>query len=96
MSRKHILAGPMNGAAEKAAIGTPLSSLLHKSANVPPTSVMGAEKAIPPIALHTSRVSMFSATAHGMMNTTARRSVEPLPEVSMVTVLRIRKLERTK
>jgi hypothetical protein len=68
----------MNGAAEKAAMGTPRSSLRQRSARVPPTSVMGAEKAMPSIALQTIRVPMFLATAHGMMKTTATRRVEPL------------------
>ena len=68
----------MKGAAEKAAMGTPLSSFLQRSAKVPPTSVMGAEKAIPSMALHTSSVSMFLATAQGMTKTTATSNVEPL------------------
>jgi hypothetical protein len=68
----------MKGAAEKAAMGTPRSSLRHRSAKVPPTNVMGAEKAMPSIALQTIRVPMFLATAHGMMKTTATRRVEPL------------------
>jgi hypothetical protein len=68
----------MNGAAEKAAMGTPRSSFLQRSASVPPTSVMGAEKAIPSIARHTSKVVMLSATAHGMMKMTARNKVVPL------------------
>ena len=65
----------MKGAAEKAAIGTPLSSVLHKSARVPPTKVMGAENAIPSIARQTRRVWIFGATAQGMINITAMRSV---------------------
>jgi hypothetical protein len=68
----------MKGAAEKAAMGTPRSSLRHRSARVPPTSVMGAEKAMPSIALHTMRVAMLSATAHGMMKMTANKRVEAL------------------
>jgi hypothetical protein len=71
----------MNGAAEKTAIGTPRSSFFHKSARVPPTSVIGAEKAMPSIARHIRRVSMFSATAHGIINTTASSSVVPLIKV---------------
>jgi hypothetical protein len=74
----HLLAGPMKGAAEKAAMGTPRSSFLHKSASVPPTRVMGAENAIPSIARQTSKVPIFFETAHGMMKTTAIRSVEAL------------------
>jgi hypothetical protein len=70
----------MNGAAEKAAMGTPRSSLRQRSARVPPTSVMGAEKAMPSIALQTIRVPMFLATAHGIMKTTATRRVEPLED----------------
>ena len=73
----YILAGPMKGAAEKAAIGIPLSSDLQRSANVPPTSVIGAEKAIPSIARATRRVAMFFATAPGMMKTTATSNVVP-------------------
>ncbi|KXS97555.1 hypothetical protein AC578_9763 [Pseudocercospora eumusae] len=69
------MAGPMNGAAENAAIETPRSSFLHRSASVPPTNVMGAENAIPSIRRHTRRVPIFGASAHGMMNTTARSSV---------------------
>jgi hypothetical protein len=68
----------MKGAAEKAAMGTPRSSFLQRSASVPPTSVMGAENAIPSINLHTMRVPMFLETAHGMMKTTAIKSVDPL------------------
>ena len=69
----------MKGAAEKAAMGTPRSSFFHKSANVPPTSVMGAEKAMPSMVRQTSRVPMFLATAHGITKTMAMSSVEPLP-----------------
>jgi hypothetical protein len=68
----------MKGAAEKAAMGTPRSSLRQRSARVPPTSVMGAEKAMPSMALQTMRVAILSATAHGMMKMTATRRVEPL------------------
>lgn len=68
----------MKGAAEKAAMGTPRSSFRHISASVPPTRVMGAEKAIPSMVLQTMRVPMFFATAHGIMKTTATRRVEPL------------------
>lgn len=67
----------MKGAAEKAAMGTPRSSFLHKSARVPPTRVMGAEKAIPSIKRQTMRVPIFLETAQGMIKTTARRSVVP-------------------
>lgn len=42
---------------------------------VPPTNVIGAEKAIPSIALQTRRVPMLGATAQGMTKITARRSV---------------------
>jgi len=73
-----VLAGPINGAAENAAMGTPRSSLRQRSARVPPTRVMGAEKAIPSMARQTMRVPMFLATAQGMMKMTARKSVEPL------------------
>jgi hypothetical protein len=68
----------MKGAAEKAAMGTPRSSLRHRSARVPPTSVMGAEKAMPSIALHTMWVAMLSATALGMMKMTANKRVDAL------------------
>lgn len=71
------MAGPMKGAAEKAAMGTPRSSLRHRSARVPPTRVMGAEKAMPSMARQTMRVPMFLATASGMMKTTAISSVLP-------------------
>lgn len=71
------IAGPMKGAAEKAAIGTPLSSVLQRSASVPPTRVIGAEKNIPSMARQMRRVWMFGATAQGMMNMTAIRSVVP-------------------
>lgn len=60
-------------------MGTPRSSFLHRSASVPPTRVMGAEKAMPSMARQTIRVPMFCATAQGMMKTTASRSVDPLP-----------------
>lgn len=59
-------------------MGTPRSSLRHRSARVPPTRVMGAEKAMPSMARHTSRVPMFLATAQGTMKMTAMSSVEPL------------------
>ena len=75
---QNVLAGPTNGAAEKAAMGTPRSSLRHMSARVPPTSVMGAEKAMPPMARQAMRVPMFLETAQGMMKTTATRRVEAL------------------
>ncbi len=70
----------MKGAAEKAAIGTPRSSLRQRSAREPPTIVIGAENAIPSIALHTSSVPMFLETAQGITNITAKNSVEPLEE----------------
>lgn len=69
------IAGPRNGAAENAAIGTPRSSAFQRSARVPPTSVMGAENAMPSIALQTKRVWIFGARAHGIMKITARRRV---------------------
>lgn len=65
------MAGPMKGAALNTAIGTPLSSFFHKSASVPPTRVMGAEKAIPSMRRHTRRVPMFCATAQGITKMTA-------------------------
>lgn len=65
------MAGPTNGAALKAAIGTPRSSFFHKSDKVPPTNVIGALNAIPSIALQTIRVAMLSATAQGTIKTTA-------------------------
>lgn len=68
----------MKGAAEKAAMGTPRSSFRHMSARVPPTRVMGAEKAMPSMVLQTMRVAMFLETAQGMMKMTAIRRVEPL------------------
>ena len=74
---KGPIAGPMNGAAENAAMGTPRSSVFHISAKVPPTSVIGAEKAIPSMARQTRRVPMFWETAQGMMKTTAMRRVDP-------------------
>jgi hypothetical protein len=77
-----ILAGPRNGAAENAAMGTPRSSFLHKSARVPPTSVMGAENAMPSMARQTSRVAIFLASASGIMNTTATSKVVALTPVS--------------
>lgn len=70
----------MNGAAEKAAMGTPRSSLLQRSARVPPTSVMGAEKAMPSMARQTMRVPMLLATAQGIMKMTAKSKVEPLQQ----------------
>lgn len=73
-----LLAGPMKGAAEKAAMGTPRSSFLQRSARVPPTRVMGAENAIPSMARQMSSVSMFLARAQGMMKMTAMSKVEPL------------------
>jgi hypothetical protein len=73
----------MKGAAEKAAMGTPRSSLRQRSASVPPTRVMGAEKAMPSMVRQTRRVVMFFDTAQGTMKMTARRSVEPLVGVSM-------------
>jgi hypothetical protein len=72
---KGPIAGPINGAAENAAIGTPRSSVFQRSARVPPTSVMGAENAMPSIALQTRSVWMLGATAHGIMKTTASRRV---------------------
>lgn len=71
-------AGPMNGAAENADIGTPRSSKRHISARVPPTNVMGAENMIPAMKRHTRSVWMFWATAQGIIKITARRSVEAL------------------
>ena len=66
-------------------MGTPRSSFLQRSARVPPTSVMGAENAMPSINLQTMRVPMFLETAHGMMKTTAIKSVDPLaPHVSAI------------
>jgi hypothetical protein len=75
--RSAYIAGPIKGAAEKAAIGTPLSSVFHKSASVPPTNVMGAENAIPSIKRQTIRVPMFLDTAQGIMKITASRRVDP-------------------
>ena len=72
----------MKGAAENAAMGTPRSSFFHRSASVPPTRVIGAEKARPSMARQTRRVSMFFATAQGMMKMTATRRVEPLNNVN--------------
>jgi hypothetical protein len=68
----------MKGAAEKTAMGTPRSSFFQRSASVPPTSVIGAEKAIPSMSRQTSKVPMFFDTAQGMINTTAMNSVEAL------------------
>ena len=65
----------MKGAALKAAMGTPRSSVFHISASVPPTSVMGAEKAIPAIARVTRSVAMFLATAPGIVKMTASSKV---------------------
>jgi hypothetical protein len=59
-------------------MGTPRSSFLHKSASVPPTNVIGAEKAMPSMARQTIKVPMFFETAQGMMKTTAIKSVEVL------------------
>lgn len=78
----------MNGAALKKAMGTPRSSFLHKSASVPPTSVMGAEKAIPSISRQTINVAMFCATAQGMIKMTAT------PKVTMYTDLRPKSSEQ--
>jgi hypothetical protein len=39
---------------------------------------MGAEKAMPSMARQTSNVSMFFATALGIMKMTASKSVDPL------------------
>lgn len=68
----------MNGAAENAAMGTPRSSFFHRSASVPPTRVIGAEKAMPSMVRHTRSVAMLVATAQGMTKTTAMSSVDPL------------------
>jgi hypothetical protein len=65
-------------------MGTPRSSLRHRSASVPPTSVMGAEKAMPSMARQTMSVATFLATAHGMMKTTATKSVVALGECQYV------------
>lgn len=62
-------------------MGTPRSSFLHRSASVPPTRVMGAEKAMPSMARQTIRVPIFFETAQGMMKMTARKSVDPLHSV---------------
>lgn len=80
------MAGPMKGAAEKAAMGTPRSSFLQRSASVPPTRVMGAEKAMPSIARQTISVPMLVDTAQGMMKMTASNSVEPLHPVSYLNL----------
>ncbi len=80
MQGGNVLAGPRKGAAEKAAMGTPRSSLRQRSAREPPTIVMGAENAIPSIALHTSRVPIFLETAQGITNITAKKRVVPLGE----------------
>lgn len=61
-------------------MGTPRSSFLHISASVPPTNVIGAEKAIPSMVLHTKSVSIFVATAQGITKMTAMSSVDPLPQ----------------
>ncbi|MBE3042039.1 hypothetical protein IMZ48_05540 [Candidatus Bathyarchaeota archaeon] len=45
---------------------------------MPPTRVMGAEKAIPSMKRQTSSVSMFWATAQGMTKTKAKNSVVAL------------------
>jgi hypothetical protein len=68
----------MKGAAENAAMGTPRSSFRQRSARVPPTKVMGAEKATPSIARQTISVAKFLATAQGITKTTATRRVEAL------------------
>lgn len=65
----------MKGAAENAAIGTPLSSFLHISASVPPTSVIGALNAVPSINRQTTNVAIFFDTAQGMMKITATSKV---------------------
>lgn len=67
----------MKGAAEKAAMGTPRSSVRQRSARVPPTRVIGAENQIPSRARQTRRVSILVATAQGMMKMTARKRVTP-------------------
>ena len=67
-------------------MGTPRSSFLQRSASVPPTSVMGAEKAIPSMARHTSKVSILRATAQGMMKMTATNKVAPLACVSRLNL----------
>lgn len=82
------MAGPIKGAAEKAAIGIPRSSVLHKSASVPPTKVIGAENAIPSIARQTRRVPMLGARAQGMIKITARRNVLPYMTLRPRTSLR--------
>src|SRR5690348_2197331 len=74
--------GPINGAALNAAIGTPLSSFLHMSTSVPPTNDMGAENATPARNLVISSVSIFFATAPGIVNSTAT------PKVTAYTGLR--------
>lgn len=68
----------MKGAALNAAMGTPRSSVLQRSARVPPTKVIGAENAMPSIVRQANKVVMFLETAQGMMKITATRSVEAL------------------
>lgn len=73
---KGPMAGPMKGAAEKKAMGTPRSSFFQRSAKVPPTRVMGAEKAIPSMARQTRRVAMFLATGtNGSISRMNKREV---------------------
>lgn len=66
---------PMNGAALKAAIGTPRSSFFQRSARVPPTRDMGAEKETPAMKRVANRQPMLGARAPGMVKTTAKKRV---------------------
>jgi hypothetical protein len=54
---------------------------------------MGAEKAIPSMARQTRRVSMFLATAQGMMKMTAMRRVDALGYVNTHNLIISRQLK---
>ena len=62
--------GPPYGAAANRAIAKPRSLLSHTSEIVPPASVRGADAKIPQKKRHMRSVSMFLATAQGIMKMT--------------------------
>lgn len=56
---------------------------------MPPTSVMGAENAMPSMARHTSKVSMFWATAQGMTKIHASNRVDPLGKAEVSNAVEV-------
>ena len=69
------MAGPIKGAALKILIATPLSSVFHISAKLPPIKHIGALKNKPSKNLQTNNVPMFLATAQGIIKMTAAPKV---------------------